>query len=99
MTIRFEWDDEKASQNLRKHGVSFEEVQCLFTSGVAYLEIYDLEHSIDEDRFICIGAIERGIVLVVIVDTADDTFRIISARRATRGEARRYAEFLQERRR
>lgn len=57
MAIRFEWDDDKATQNQGKHAISFDEVRELFTSGVEYLEIYDQTHSLDEDRFICIGPI------------------------------------------
>ena len=97
MGIHFEWDDAKAAENLRKHSLSFADVCTLFTSGVEYLEIYDLEHSLDEDRFICIGPIARGIVLVVVVDVAEDLIRIISARRATRRESSLYADFLEGR--
>lgn len=52
-------------------------------TGVDYLEIYDVEHSADEERFICIGPIARGIVIVVIVDVDTDAIRIISARLPT----------------
>lgn len=97
MGIRFEWDDTKAAENLRKHALSFADVCTLFTSGVKYLEIYDLKHSLDEDRFICIGPIARGMVLIVVVDVADDLIRIISARRATRRESSLYAEFIEGR--
>jgi uncharacterized DUF497 family protein len=97
MEIRFEWDDEKAVQNFRKHSVSFEEVTTLFTSGVEYLEIFDAEHSDEEERFICIGPIARGIVLVVIVDLDFGLIRVISARRATRHESTLYSQFISER--
>lgn len=70
---------------------------ALFTSGVDYLEIFDVEHSLDEERFICIGPIARGIVLVVIVDVDTDLIRIISARRATRHESLMHQQFLEER--
>jgi uncharacterized DUF497 family protein len=67
------------------------------TSGADYLEIFDVDHSHDEDRFICIGPIARGIILVVIVDVGTDLIRIISARRATRRECLLYGQFLEER--
>jgi hypothetical protein len=85
--MEFEWDPAKDEANRRRHGISFEEVQELFTSGVDYLEIYDGEHSHDEDRFIAIGPIARGVVLVVYTERHEGVVRIISARRATRAEA------------
>jgi uncharacterized DUF497 family protein len=97
VATRFEWDEEKASQNLRKHALSFEEASGLFTSGVDYLEIFDGDHSDEEERFICIGPIARGIVLVGITDVDTDLIRIISARVATRREALLYGQFLEER--
>jgi uncharacterized DUF497 family protein len=49
MNVEFEWDPAKDEGNRRRHGISFEEVTELFTSGVDYLEIFDDEHSHDED--------------------------------------------------
>jgi uncharacterized DUF497 family protein len=66
-------------------------------SGVDYLEIFDAEHSFEEERFICIGPITRGIVVIVIVDVDTDVIRIISARRATRRESRLCEQYLEER--
>ena len=56
----FEWDAAKAGANRERHGISFDEVRELFTRDVDYLEIYDAEHSRDEDRFIAIGPVRRG---------------------------------------
>jgi len=81
--MRFEWDPEKDAANLRKHGLSFDDASRLFTSGRDYLEIYDEEHSEDEDRFIAIGPTERGVVVVAYTERQDDVIRIISARVAT----------------
>ncbi len=66
--MKFEWDPGKDRANRRRHGISFHEVEELFTSGVDYLEIYDHEHSQDEDRYIAIGPIARGGVLVVYTE-------------------------------
>ena len=85
------------SGNVRKHAIAFAEVSTLFTSGVDYLEIFDVEHSAEDERFICIGPIARGIVVVLTVDVEIDVIRIISARLATRRESRLYADFLVER--
>ena len=89
----FEWDAAKERANRERHGISFDEVRELFTSDVDYLEIYDFEHSRDEDRFIAVGPVRRGLVVVVYTECHEDTIRIISARRATTSEAgffRRY---------
>jgi uncharacterized DUF497 family protein len=88
--VRVVWDDLKDAANLKKHGVSFEEASVLFTSGVEYYEIFDEAHSEEEDRFIAIGLIERGLVLVVYTEREGDTVRIISARWATKRESELY---------
>ena len=67
------------------------------TCGVDYLEIFDAEHSLEEERFICIGPITRGIVVRVTVDVDTDVIRIISARVATRRESRLCEHYLEER--
>lgn len=60
--MRFEWDPVKAEANLESHALSFEEATELFTSGVDFLMLFDAEHSDDEDRFICIGPVSRGLI-------------------------------------
>lgn len=85
-TLRFTGDEAKNLANQNKHGVSFEEASALFTSGVDYLELFDNAHSDDEERFIAIGPIARGVVLVVWTEQDEDGIRIISARMATKRE-------------
>jgi uncharacterized DUF497 family protein len=63
--VRVGWDEAKNIANQRKHGVSFDEAKERFISNVDYLEIFDDAHSEVEDRFIAIGPIARGLVLVV----------------------------------
>lgn len=63
--------------------VRLEEAQALFLSGEDYLEIFDEAHSAAEDRFVAIGPIARGLVLVVWTEWEDDIVRIVSARWAT----------------
>jgi|SRR5262244_3797619 len=93
-SLRFEWDEEKSHANERKHGLSFSEAKTLFQSGVDYLEIYDESHSADEDRFIAIGPIERGMIVVVWTETLVGSIRIISARWATKREEQRYRTYV-----
>ena len=58
----------------------------MFESGESYLEIFDTEHSDYEDRFIAIGPIERGVVVVVFTERDEDVIRIIGARIASKRE-------------
>ena len=88
--MRFEWDEAKNVANRLKHGVSFEEAQELFTLNDDYLEIFDADHSDLEERFIAIGPIVRGIVLVVWTERDEETTRIISARWANPREQSLY---------
>ena len=93
--VEFEWDPRKDEANRRRHGISFEEAKELFTSGVDFLELFDAEHSEDEDRFIAIGPSTRGVILVVYTERLEGVFRIISARGATRAETRMLWQYLE----
>jgi uncharacterized DUF497 family protein len=92
--VRFEWDPGKDTANQAKHGLGFEEAQQLFVSGVDYLEVFDDAHSDDEERFIAIGPIRRGVVVVVWTECADDCLRIISARWATEQEKALFRKYM-----
>lgn len=94
--MRFDWDPEKEKANLDKHGISFGKASELFSSGVDYLEIYDEDHSQEEDRFIALGPVRGRIVLVVYADWPEDTIRVISARPATRQEIKLYRESMKD---
>jgi uncharacterized DUF497 family protein len=88
--MKFEWDPAKAAMNRRKHGLSFEEAMTIFEDASA-IEWFDAEHSIDEDRYITIGTSQRMRLLYVVHTLRHgDTIRIISARKATSGEADEY---------
>lgn len=63
--MEVEWDEAKNLANQRTHGIAFEEAAELFTSGIDYLEIFDEAHSDTEDRFIAVGPIRRGLVVIV----------------------------------
>ena len=92
--VRFVWDESKNIRNQKRHDVSFEQASTLFTRGDEYLEIFDEAHSYDEDRFIAIGPIPQGMVLVVYTEQEDDVLRIISARFATTREADMYRSYI-----
>jgi len=93
--VKVTWDERKNIANQRKHGVSFQEAARLFLSGVDYLEVFDQAHSDLEDRFIAIGPIVRGLVLVVWAERDGDTVRIITARWASNREHTIYRNFLE----
>lgn len=78
-----EWDDDKNEANKRKHGISFELAALVFADE-HYLELYDDEHSVDEDRYIAIGMVED--ILFVVHTMRNETVRMISARLATKQE-------------
>ena len=83
----FEWDEEKNLLNQRKHGISFETAAYVFADE-NYIEMYDFEHSISEDRYIAIGRV--GDVLFVVFTERKEKIRLISARLATEAERRLY---------
>ncbi len=92
--VRFEWDPAKEKTNRRKHGVGLSEARDLLASDVEYLEVYDEAHSGEEERFIAIGPIERGLVMVVWTERSEDVIRIVSARWATKAEQRLYRQHM-----
>jgi uncharacterized DUF497 family protein len=88
--MRVEWDLTKNDENLEKHGISFEEASNLLQVAADRVEVFDHAHSDEEDRFVAIGPIARGIIVVVFTEHDEETIRIISARAATRRERRRH---------
>lgn len=91
MGLTFEWDENKAHGNLKKHGVSFEEASTVFGDPLSQT-IADPLHSEDEDRFVTLGESHRHRLLVVVFTERGENVRIISARRATRRERKDYEE-------
>lgn len=90
-TLHFEWDESKAKANLKKHGVSFDEAKTVFADERGRL-IADPDHSNDEERFVLLGYSSALKLLVVChcYRSAENTIRIISARKATKREAASY---------
>ena len=89
----FEWDHKKASANLVKHGVSFDDAATIFADANA-LDGPDLQHSTEETRFLRLGRSTLGRMLMVAYtlrrSANAETIRIISARRASRKERAAY---------
>ena len=89
--MQFSWDPDKATQNLRKHGVSFEEAETVFADQL-YVDFYDPDHSEDEDRYLVVGKSRQGRFLIVSYTERRLFTRIITAREVTRSEQEAYEE-------
>jgi uncharacterized DUF497 family protein len=89
--MRFEWDPDKAKTNLNNHKISFEEAQTVFDDPL-YIIFADPDHSIEEYRFIVMGASVKHRLLVVSYTERPPVTRLISARKATRSERKNYEE-------
>jgi uncharacterized protein len=89
--VRFEWDDQKAIENVTKHGVSFGEATEVFYDPSA-VEIVDAEHSTGEARFVIIGYSTSRLLYVVFAERHANVIRIVSARPPTLSERKLYEE-------
>jgi uncharacterized DUF497 family protein len=91
MKMGFEWDEEKAKANLKKHRVDFDEAATVLSDPFS-ITILDPDHSADEQRYIDIGSSAAGRVLVVVYAERGSNLRIISCRKATLSERKLYEE-------
>jgi len=89
--MKFDWNPDKNKRNIKKHSVDFKEAETVFQDEMA-LELFDDEHSEDEDRYIIIGISSKTRELMVCHCYRNDGYviRIISARRATKNEIALY---------
>jgi uncharacterized DUF497 family protein len=89
--LRFAWDAAKNERNQRKHGVTFEEAQTIFSDDHA-LFMGDPDHSDGEDRFLLLGlsSLLRTLVVCHCFRDEEDLIRIISARKADQEEQALY---------
>jgi uncharacterized DUF497 family protein len=94
MSLRFEWNPEKAAANLAKHGVSFEEALTVFSDPLARI-FDDEDHSSNEEqREIIIGHSTQQRLLLVCFTARGTAIRLFSARRATKKERQDYEESI-----
>ena len=89
--MRFEWDAQKARENLRKHDISFDEASTVFFDPLSATGD-DPDHAVDERRLVTFGLSTFGRLLVVAHAETGDAIRIISARETTRAERKLYEE-------
>lgn len=90
--MEFEWDEEKNRVNIRKHDIDFNDVCEMFDDPM--LVMLDDRYSYAEERWIGVGMLLGIVVVVVYTERVNDIIRIISARKATKHEARGYAEAI-----
>jgi len=87
--LKFIWDENKNYTNLKKHGVDFNDaVRAWYDPD--RLDFFDARHSIDETRWIFLGAVGGVVLFVVETEPDKETVRIISARRASMQEQETY---------
>ena len=91
MKVTIEWDPAKAEINLKKHQVSFEEASTIFDDPL-FITVLDVEHSVDEERYITVGLSKANRLLLIAHTERKDVTRIISARKATKNERKFYEE-------
>lgn len=89
MNQQFEWDPDKAQINRKKHRVSFEEASTVFDDPLL-ITLLDVEHSLDEERYITIGLSKMNQLLLIAHTDRERKIRLISARKATKNEQRFY---------
>ena len=91
MGYNFEWDPEKAKENLNKHGVSFAEASTAFGDPLS-MNMPDPDHSEGEHRFIVMGMSDRYRLLVVSYTERGTNIRIFSCRKANKSERKAYEQ-------
>ena len=89
--LQFEWDEHKNAENIRKHGLNFEDAPKVFQLPV--LKVLDTRVDYGEDRWIGIGMLDGiRVVVVIFTELYEDTIRIISMRKALAHERKRYQQ-------
>ena len=85
----FEWDDDKALSNYRKHGVSFNEACTVIFDDFAIVE-EDNRENYGEQRFVSVGMSEQGRILNVVWTQRNNKIRLISAFKADKQQRKDY---------
>lgn len=84
---RYEWDEKKEDENIKKHGIDFETATLIWESMT--LSERDGRFDYGEERFVALGEIDERTIAVVYTWRQGNR-RIISARKASRDERKRY---------
>jgi len=89
--LNFEWNEDKAAANYKKHKIAFDEAKTVFNDSFS-ITIDDTDHSENENRYIDIGLSSKGRILTVCYTERGENIRIISCRKATVSERKIYEE-------
>lgn len=88
MVVNYEWDEAKRRSNLLKHGIDFVDIERVF-AGVTITILDDRFAYVGENRFITSGLLDGRVIVIAHTETVG-AIRIISARKATKGEESSY---------
>jgi uncharacterized DUF497 family protein len=91
---RFEWDENKNRQNIKKHGFDFADAEEMFRGILLFSS--DVREDYGENRWVGIGTIRARTAVVVFTERGPETIRIISLRKATRRESKQYEKAVQD---
>jgi len=94
--MRFEWDEYKNKENIKRHGFSFEEAKDVFDDPF-HISILDKRFDYFEERWITIGAAKERKIIVIghlyyITEDGNEIIRIVTARKATKKEREEYED-------
>ena len=93
--MRFEWDDYKNAENIRRRNLDFADARKVFQKPL--LSVLDDRNDYGEDRWIGIGMLDNyRIVVIVFTEIANDTIRIISMRKALAHEKQQYQQAFRD---
>lgn len=92
--MEFRWDKNRNKENIRKHGIPFEDTVEVFDDPF-HVSILDKRFDYFDERWITIGSLKKGNIIVVgdlyyLTENGDEIIKIITARKATKKEVRQY---------
>lgn len=90
--MKYEWDEKKNKINIQKHGINFTDVQEMFDHPM--LTAIDVRRDYGEDRWVGIGILQNIIAVIIFTEVDDNTIRIISVRKATKNERKKFEKAI-----
>lgn len=91
---RFEWDENKNRQNIKKHGFDFTDAKEIFRGILLFSP--DVRKDYGESRWVGIGTVRGRTAVVVFTERGPETIRIISLRKATHRERKQYEKAVED---
>ena len=92
--MKFEWDEEKRKENVRRHGLDFADAEEIFSAPM--FTALDAREDYGKARFVGVGFLRHIIVVVVYAEPDEETLRIISLRKALKHERARLETALRD---